>query len=269
MIAFYDRRVDSAVVSSRHFDRWWKDARRSEPELLTMTAEALGRASDNDADQYPTTWAQADMVFPVTYRFDPGAADDGVTVHVPLAVLGRLTTDGFDWQVPGFRADLVAALMQTLPKDIRRQLIPAAETTAAAYRLLEVADEPLAVALARAVETAVPSVRVPPRAFDATSGARPPANHVRRSRRDRRCGRHRQGPQRRQAAVAGDASRGCCPGDTGRRASRHHHVGRRRSAAARRHRARRPHGARISGAARRRRQRLAACLHHRPNCRSG
>ncbi len=166
VMEFYDRRVDSAVVSSRHFDRWWKVARRGEPELLTMTAEALGRASDHDANQYPTTWAHADMVFPLTYRFDPGATDDGVTVHVPLAVLGRLTTDGFDWQVPGFRADLVGALIQTLPKDIRRQLIPAAETTAAAYRLLEVADEPLAVALARAVEAVVPSVRVPPRAFD-------------------------------------------------------------------------------------------------------
>ena len=165
VIAFYDQRVDSAVVSGRHFDRWWKDARRDEPELLTMTAEALGRAADNDADQYPATWTHADMTFPVTYRFDPGAADDGVTVHVPLAVLGRLTSDGFDWQVPGFRADLVAALMQTLPKDIRRQLIPAAETTAAAYRLLEVTDEPLSVALARAVEAAVPSVRVPARAF--------------------------------------------------------------------------------------------------------
>ena len=167
VIAFYDCRVDSSVVSSRHFDRWWKDARRSEPDMLTMTAEALGRSSDNDADQYPTTWKHGDLVFPVTYRFDPGAADDGVTVHVPLAVLGRLTTAGFDWQVPGFRADLVTALMQTLPKDIRRQLIPAAETTAAAYRVLETADEPLAAALARAVEAVVPSVRVPPRAFDA------------------------------------------------------------------------------------------------------
>jgi ATP-dependent helicase HrpA len=168
VIAFYDGRVDSTVVSGRHFDRWWKDARRAEPDRLTMTAEALGRASDSDADHYPTTWTQADMVFPLTYRFDPGAADDGVVVHVPLALLGRLTTDGFDWQVPGLRADLVAALMQTLPKDIRRQLIPAAETTAAAYQQLEVTDEPLAVALARAVEAVVPSVRVPPRAFDAT-----------------------------------------------------------------------------------------------------
>jgi len=167
VLAFYDRRVGQTVASGRHFDRWWKDARRDDPQLLTMTAEALGRSSDNDADQYPTTWVQGDMVFPVTYRFDPGAPDDGVTVHVPLAVLGRLTTDGFDWQVPGFRADLVAALIQTLPKDIRRQLIPITETTAEVQRLLETGDEPLAVALARAVEAAVPSVRVTPRAFDA------------------------------------------------------------------------------------------------------
>ena len=168
VVAFYDHRVDQDVVSSRHFDRWWKDARRGDPELLTMTAEALGRASDDDDNHYPTTWTHADLVFPVTYRFDPGAADDGVTVHVPLAVLGRLTADGFDWQVPGFRADLVAALMQTLPKDIRRQLIPAAETTAEAYRRLEITDEPLAVALAGAVQAIVPTVRVHPRAFDAT-----------------------------------------------------------------------------------------------------
>jgi ATP-dependent helicase HrpA len=164
--AFYDRRIDAVVVSGRHFDRWWKDARRTDPELLTMTAEALGMSATGDTEQFPSTWLQGDLSFPVTYRFDPGAADDGVTVHVPLAVLGRVTTDGFDWQVPGFRADLVAALVQTLPKDIRRQLIPIGETTAAAFGRLEVADEPLTAALARAIEAVLESIRVPPRAFD-------------------------------------------------------------------------------------------------------
>ncbi|MEO7370575.1 MAG: DUF3418 domain-containing protein, partial [Ilumatobacteraceae bacterium] len=60
------------------------------------------------------------------------------------------------------------ALIQTLPKDVRRQLIPAAETTAAAYRLLALTDESLAMELARAVEAVVPTVRVASRAFDAT-----------------------------------------------------------------------------------------------------
>ena len=168
IVDFYDRRVDASVVSGRHFDRWWKDARRTEPDLLTMTAAAFGRTADDDAADYPSTWTHGDMVFPVTYRFDPGAADDGVTVHVPLAVLGRVTKDGFDWQVPGLRGDLVAALIQTLPKEIRRELIPLAETTATAAAVLEYADEPLTTALARAVQAAVPGVRVRPRDFDAT-----------------------------------------------------------------------------------------------------
>ena len=213
-------------------------------------------------NQYPATWAHADMVFPVTYRFDPGAADDGVTVHVPLAVLDRLTADGFDWQVPGFRADLVGALMQTLPKDIRRELIPAAETTAAAYRLLEVTDEPLAVALARAVEAVVPSVRVPARAFDAT---RVP-DHLRvtfavHDETDAVVGLGKDLDELKRrlratlrAAVARatplDERRGITGWDVG-------DLPRRVDTGARR-----PYGARLPGTARRRRQRLAACLHH-------
>ena len=118
----------------------------------------MGREVDDDAGQYPSTWVQGDLSFPLTYRFDPGAVDDGVTVHVPVTRVGRVTADGFDWQVPGLRADLVAALVQTLPKDIRRQLIPIAETTAAAYRLLQFADEPGVWPWGRAVEAVVPSV---------------------------------------------------------------------------------------------------------------
>ena len=71
-------------------------------------------------------------MLPLTYRFDPGGPLDGVTVHVPLTALNQFTGDGFDWQVPGHRAELVAALVRTLPKDVRRGLIPAAETTTAA-----------------------------------------------------------------------------------------------------------------------------------------
>jgi ATP-dependent helicase HrpA len=167
VFAFYHQRVGDEVVSTRHFDKWWKSASRDQPELLTMTAEALGRAADNDLHRYPTTWTQGDLTFEVTYRFDPGADDDGVTMHIPLAVLNRVANEGFDWQVPGFRDDLVAALVQTLPKDIRRELIPMADTLAAAGRALRVGEDPLVVALARALEKVAPSpVRVPRQAFD-------------------------------------------------------------------------------------------------------
>jgi ATP-dependent helicase HrpA len=117
------------------------------------------------ARDFPGTWHLGEMSLTVTYRFDPGDPADGVTVHVPLAALNQVPEEGFDWQVPGFRDDLVAALMKSLPKEHRRELVPMAEVTAKVLGALTVTDEPLNVALARAVRE-VTDVRVPAHAFD-------------------------------------------------------------------------------------------------------
>ena len=78
-----------------------------------------------DDDAYPTTWPAGGVELAVTYQFEPGTAADGVTVHVPLPVLGQLTPRPFDWQIPGLRQELVTALIRGLPKSLRRSLIPA------------------------------------------------------------------------------------------------------------------------------------------------
>ena len=105
-----------------------------------MTQEAL-LAEDSapvDDDAFPPVWRQGDQRLTLRYRFEPGAEDDGVTVQVPLPLLAGLRPDGFDWQVPGLRHDLVTALIKSLPKAIRRQVVPAADW---ARRLLgELAD---------------------------------------------------------------------------------------------------------------------------------
>ena len=80
------------VVSARHFDAWWKKARHDDPRLLTLTRDDLLRGGVPD-DEQPDVWQDGDVALPVTYRFEPGAADDGVTVHVPLDVLARLGND--------------------------------------------------------------------------------------------------------------------------------------------------------------------------------
>src|SRR5699024_10314124 len=99
---FYDERLPDDVVTARHFDAWWKRARRSSPELLTFTREMLLPDADavSGAD-FPDTWHQGDLTLPLTYQFEPGTDADGVTVHVPIAVLSRLRPEGFDWMVPG------------------------------------------------------------------------------------------------------------------------------------------------------------------------
>jgi len=164
---FYDRRVPDEVVSARHFDAWWKRAGRDRPDLLDFERSMLigDAAGTPDADDYPDTWRQGLHRLRLTYQFEPGAAADGVTVHVPLAVLNQVEADGFDWQVPGLRQELVTELIRSLPKAIRRSFIPAPDWAASALQRIGPADGPLLEALARELGRAG-SVEVPPDAFD-------------------------------------------------------------------------------------------------------
>ena len=176
VFAFYDRRVGADVVSTRHFDRWWKQQQRTRPDALRITAEALlgDVAAPGVTDDFPDSWHYDGIDLALTYRYEPGAPDDGTTVHVPLTVLNRVGDEGFDWSVPGFREELVAALCRTLPKELRRAMVPAAETVAAACGRIDPADGRLVVSLAR-VLTEMLGERVTASMFD---GARIP-DHLR------------------------------------------------------------------------------------------
>ncbi|WP_232229648.1 ATP-dependent RNA helicase HrpA, partial [Cellulomonas bogoriensis] len=130
LFAFYDARVPADVVSARHFDSWWRSARRRDPELLTfdlamLVADDDAHAQARDASQFPSVWPHGDLELPVTYQFEPGSDADGVTVHIPLPVLNRVRPEGFGWLVPGMLTDLVTATIRTLPKPVRRSLVPA------------------------------------------------------------------------------------------------------------------------------------------------
>ncbi|MFN3866730.1 MAG: DUF3418 domain-containing protein, partial [Demequina sp.] len=126
---FYDERVPESVVSARHFDRWWKDERRRHPELLTLTLDTVAPEHEAvDTAAFPTVWPQGDLELPLTYQFEPGSDADGVTVHIPVAVLPRVTPDGFDWMVPGLADELATATIRALPKPVRRLLVPAPDT---------------------------------------------------------------------------------------------------------------------------------------------
>ncbi len=163
--SFYDARIPAEVVSARHFDAWWKRQRHLTPDLLTLTRDYLLRV--DDAAEHPDTWRSGDLSLPLTYRFEPGAADDGVTVHVPVEVLARLGGDAFAWQVPALREELVAALIKSLPKDLRRNFVPAPDTARAVLAALAPGDEPLLSAVSRELRRRT-GVSVPVDAFDLT-----------------------------------------------------------------------------------------------------
>ncbi|WP_372984203.1 ATP-dependent RNA helicase HrpA [Microbacterium sp.] len=125
---FYDERIPTDVFDVRSFEKWWRDALAATPKLLVMReADLLDDESRADQSEFPTRWTQGDQVLGLAYRFEPGATDDGVSVVIPLPLLAQIEDRGFDWQVPGLRAELVTGLLRALPKAIRRHVVPAAD----------------------------------------------------------------------------------------------------------------------------------------------
>ncbi|MFE7133680.1 ATP-dependent RNA helicase HrpA [Streptomyces sp. NPDC057638] len=154
---FYDQRVPEHVVSGAHFDSWWKQQRQEQPELLDFEREMLinEKAGQVTKDDYPDSWRQGRLKFKVTYQFEPGADADGVTVHVPLQVLNQVTAEGFDWQIPGLREEVVTELIRSLPKPIRRHYVPAPNYATAFLDRAVPLQEPLPVTLARELKRMV------------------------------------------------------------------------------------------------------------------
>jgi ATP-dependent helicase HrpA len=151
--AFFEGRVPQEIVSGRHFDRWWKQARHSEPTLLDYPMELLieGDVAPDGAGR-PSHWKQGSLELELSYRFEPGEAADGVTAHLPLALLGTVRETNFEWLVPAFREELVIALLRSLPKTLRTPLVPIPDTAAALLATVEPRSGPLLNVLAEAIE---------------------------------------------------------------------------------------------------------------------
>ena len=132
---FYDERLPEKITSAAAFDNWWKHQRQDTPKLLDFTRELLLPEGDN-LDGYPDTWHQGDLTLALTYVFEPGRLDDGVSVQVPIEVLTRLRPEGFDWLVPGMRLQLCVATIRALPKRVRRLLVPAPDTGTRIWELI-------------------------------------------------------------------------------------------------------------------------------------
>ena len=124
---FYDERIDKSVISAKHFDTWWKTKQKIDPEFLNVEKNMLIKPSAQPVkvNDYPDFWYQDNLKLPLSYQFDLGNTRDGVTITIPLNILNQIKNSGFDWQVPGFRYDLIISLIKSLPKSLRKSLVPA------------------------------------------------------------------------------------------------------------------------------------------------
>ena len=152
---FYDQRIPADIGTGRHFDAWWKKKRRHDESFLDFDPEALlNDASANSSHtSFPDSWRQGSIDYDLQYKFEPGDPFDGVTVLVPVPLLAGLEDTGFDWLVPGLREELVTELIRSLPKALRKTVVPAPEFAERAMGKLVPFEAPIAEQLAEVLRS--------------------------------------------------------------------------------------------------------------------
>jgi len=173
LFEFYDARIGKEVVSERHFDKWWKDARQQDPTLLDFDQSLLisEDAAALDDSAYPKTLLHKGFELPLSYEFHPVAPgsppnpSDGVTAEVPVLFLNQLEDAAFRWLIPGQRVELVTALIKSLPKQVRKNFVPAPDVARQAVAALESDFDPATDELEPSLELVLRRIRgqvIPP-----------------------------------------------------------------------------------------------------------
>jgi ATP-dependent helicase HrpA len=166
--AFYDAKIPAEVVDLASFDAWRKDAERENPKLLFLEREQLMRheAAGVTSERFPNAMDAHGTRCALSYHFEPGAADDGVTLTVLVAALNQVPAVRCEWLVPGMLEQKVLQLLKTLPQKYRHRLQPLDEFAAGFASGSHDRDEPLLRALTRAVEEKL-AMKLPLDAFRA------------------------------------------------------------------------------------------------------
>ncbi|WP_407650423.1 ATP-dependent RNA helicase HrpA [Halomonas kalidii] len=149
LFAFYDERIPAEIHNGKGFEAWRKRAEADDPDILKFDRAALlaREAEEVTEAQYPDELSLNGVRYPLAYHFAPGAPDDGVTLTVPAAMLSQLPLARLEWLVPGLLREKCIALMKSLPKAVRRQVVPIPDWVDAALETLVPDDAPLTEAL--------------------------------------------------------------------------------------------------------------------------
>jgi len=150
LFAFYDARLDDDVCDRQDLLRLLK--KKKAPSLEMTEADLLHELpSSSELERFPAAVTLNDASCQLSYRFAPGADDDGVTLTLPMSDSGQLDAQQLEWLVPGFLPEKILFLLKGLPKGIRKKLIPLQQTAREMHDALQPGKGSLYDALADAV----------------------------------------------------------------------------------------------------------------------
>ncbi len=151
--SFFDQRIPDHVFSGKTFEVWRREAEAKDRAILELARGdiLLDEAQELSPERYPDQLTVRGATITLSYRFDPGEADDGITASVPLAVLPQLDPAVLAWTIPGWHEDKLRALLDSLPKPVRKTLMPLDELARALAEALRPFEGPMLPALERAI----------------------------------------------------------------------------------------------------------------------
>ncbi len=169
LVDFYEPRIPQGIYNAQLFFGWWNKTKREQPDLLDFNkALLMQRSADHiSALDFPDTWHKDNLRLKLSYHFEPSAADDGVSVHIPVALLNQIDDTDFDWLVAGLREEKCIALIKSLPKSLRRNFVPAPDYARACVQAMQPFSASLLEAMCKQL-LRMSGTRISPEDFDLT-----------------------------------------------------------------------------------------------------
>jgi ATP-dependent helicase HrpA len=151
--SFFEKRVPDGVYSGKTFEAWRAKAEVDDPKILHLSVDDVlaGEADELTPERFPDALTIGGAKLPLSYRFDPSAEDDGITLTVPIALLSALDPAVLEWTIPGWQEEKVTLLCHSLPKAVRKAISPIAETARTLARELRPFERPMLAALGAAI----------------------------------------------------------------------------------------------------------------------
>ncbi|NOQ35519.1 MAG: ATP-dependent RNA helicase HrpA [Methylococcaceae bacterium] len=127
---FYDSRLPETIVNGITLDQWRKQSEKENPKILFLSKEDLTREDEGTINEwdFPDSKKVGRLNIELSYRFEPGHDEDGVSAIIPVHQLNQVTAQPFEWLVPGLLEEKVTALIKSLPKQLRKHFVPVPQT---------------------------------------------------------------------------------------------------------------------------------------------
>ncbi|MEE4167169.1 MAG: ATP-dependent RNA helicase HrpA, partial [Desulfocapsaceae bacterium] len=125
--SFYEKNIPPGVCDRTSLIRYLKNSSGNEL-LMTKEQILLRQPAESELLDFPAVLDLGVGQVKLSYHFQPGDEQDGITALMPLSLIHVVKADIFDWLVPGLLPEKTTFLLKGLPKRLRKHLIPVSTT---------------------------------------------------------------------------------------------------------------------------------------------